>query len=672
MNRMHTFGLRLGVGLTVGLFALALQAGAATVTVSDWDSGNDGAYATSDNVGTLTNQVTAGALDTDPVVVYTFSLTNANLGGTVGDDDDTMTWTITLAASLAPFGQAGGLSSPVVHTAGPDGQFGVKSAGDTGDNLINAGEVLEFIAGPVTYTIDGGVTNTGSFVGFTTAMTHRHKTGGSAWTLDGGLTTSTAAGTGDVDLHGAKALRAEWLSGQVGTRNQRCRLYDIDFQVSTNAPITDIVVDTLTAADISTASATLGATIQSGAGITNYGIGWHLPGDVTTNMHVIVDSPTIPPPKVYSGTVTGLVVGTVYNFLGWASNAAEGVVWSTNESSFLTEPIQASGVALTSLTDTSMTVSWTTNAGCDGSLVLVRQGPAPTGVPEDDTTYATNARYGSLGTELGDAYVVFSGTGASVEVTGLTTNTTYHAAVFGYAADGALMNYQQDDPPTGARYADYITITEFQAETSDEPWGEFSTVADNGTVAISGVKLPTASAPTSSVTWTFILTNATLDDVGFANDSMTWDMTMTGEREDGGNCDIRANVVVDVPVSTAHWIMGPGDALRIDYKNGERLTFTPGEVTYSLNGGPSGTGSFRGFVRGSVLNWGGAGGPFTTAVIGGETVSGSDAVTFSTKPDVLVVDSMPGGRFRFGNVVFEVSTPGDVPPKPEGMVLMVR
>jgi len=190
---------------------------------------------------------------------------------------------------------------------------------------------------------------------------------------------------------------------------------------------------------------------------------------------------------------------------------------------------------------------------------------------------------------------------------------------------------------------------------------------------ISGDSLPTAQGDPSSVTWTFTLTNATLDDVGMANDSMTWDMTMEGDANEGVTTDIRASIVANPPVSTAHWIMGPDDAVRItasrggvDY--GQRLTFRPGPVSYSLNGGSNvGTGSFRGFVSGLAANHAG------TSTIGGETVSGgAQTVIFSTRPTELVVDSLPSGRFRFGNVSFQVTTEGGAPPKPEGMLLLAR
>ncbi|MFZ4723891.1 MAG: M6 family metalloprotease domain-containing protein [Paludibacter sp.] len=93
---------------------------------------------------------------------------------------------------------------------------------------------------------------------------------------------------------------------------------------------------------------------------------------------------------------------------------------------------QASAFTASALANNAMTVAWTRG---DGDLVLVvaRADSAvnafPNGIP-----YTANATFGS-GTEIGGGnYVVYNGTGTSVNVTALHTGTTYHYAIYEYAS----------------------------------------------------------------------------------------------------------------------------------------------------------------------------------------------------------------------------------------------
>jgi len=83
-------------------------------------------------------------------------------------------------------------------------------------------------------------------------------------------------------------------------------------------------------------------------------------------------------------------------------------------------------------------------------LVVCQDGAAPTTAPVDGTTYTANAAYGS-GTALGSGYVVYSGSGGSFTMTGLTASHTYYFRVYGFngvaASDsmsGLRENYKTD------------------------------------------------------------------------------------------------------------------------------------------------------------------------------------------------------------------------------------
>ncbi|MFZ4414160.1 MAG: M6 family metalloprotease domain-containing protein [Bacteroidales bacterium] len=93
--------------------------------------------------------------------------------------------------------------------------------------------------------------------------------------------------------------------------------------------------------------------------------------------------------------------------------------------------IQASAFTSSTLTDNSMTIGWTRGTG-DSVLIIAKAGSATTILPYAGNTYTANAIFG-LGTQLGTGnYVVYNGTGTSVNITALTQGTTYYYAIYEY------------------------------------------------------------------------------------------------------------------------------------------------------------------------------------------------------------------------------------------------
>ncbi|MEN8008627.1 MAG: Ig-like domain-containing protein, partial [Candidatus Krumholzibacteriota bacterium] len=197
----------------------------------------DVAYIPGTDNGTATVAVTSGTLNSSPEVEYTFTITEADLNG--GGGSDTMTCRMKLVAESTGI-------NPKVRDA--IGNFGASSSLDT-DTMIRRGETLKFIPLEVTYTLDGGPQQAGSFVGFDEAVLHvKNEYPRSVWTWDGGTHTSTSADLGlVVDTLGAPQLEFEWVTVGGAINDYRIRVRDIAFRLSTASDpasgITNLVVD---------------------------------------------------------------------------------------------------------------------------------------------------------------------------------------------------------------------------------------------------------------------------------------------------------------------------------------------------------------------------------------------------------------------------------------------
>ncbi len=167
-----------------------------------------------------------------------------------------------------------------------------------------------------------------------------------------------------------------------------------------------------------------------------------------------------------------------------AFNYSAGVAYndSTVSQSLSSEPTtQTSGLTFSNVQQTSMTVNWTKGNGAS-RIVLVKSGAAVDGTPTDGVTYTANAAYGS-GNSIGTSYVVYAGTGDSVNITGLTKATRYYVSVYEFNGSAGSENYLT----SSAASANQTTAT--------------TTVYSNGTgggVWSAGASWAGGVAPTSS------------------------------------------------------------------------------------------------------------------------------------------------------------------------------
>lgn len=122
---------------------------------------------------------------------------------------------------------------------------------------------------------------------------------------------------------------------------------------------------------------------------------------------------------------------------------------------------QANTIVVTAATDTTITLSWVRGTR-SAVLVVAKQAFSVDTNPSDNTTYTANAAFGS-GAQIGTGnYAVYSGTGTSVTITGLTANTFYSFRAYefnGAAGSEAYLTTKLSTNPI----SEYTFTTEYQA-----------------------------------------------------------------------------------------------------------------------------------------------------------------------------------------------------------------
>lgn len=105
-------------------------------------------------------------------------------------------------------------------------------------------------------------------------------------------------------------------------------------------------------------------------------------------------------------------------------------------------------------------VSWDVGDG-DGRIVVCRKGAPVVTNPTDNVYYIPRDTFGKAASKIGTGtgeHVVYNGSGNSVIVFGLESNTTYHFAVFEYNGAGSVFSYKTDDEPSDSVTTEWIDV----------------------------------------------------------------------------------------------------------------------------------------------------------------------------------------------------------------------
>jgi len=156
---------------------------------------------------------------------------------------------------------------------------------------------------------------------------------------------------------------------------------------------------------------------------------------------------------VYQGTgetfsLTGLSAGITYHFSiyeynGTGSNTLYQSITALTGSqvaAYETPTTQTSNFNVSGSSDSSITISWTAGDG-SSRIVIARASSTINSLPSDNSSYTGNTEFG-LGSEIGNNnFVVYSGSGTSVTVTGLQSNKKYFFTVLEYNGTTGLEQY---------------------------------------------------------------------------------------------------------------------------------------------------------------------------------------------------------------------------------------
>ncbi|MGM0579165.1 MAG: lamin tail domain-containing protein [Bacteroidota bacterium] len=206
------------------------------------------------------------------------------------------------------------------------------------------------------------------------------------------------------------------------------------------------------------------------------------PADGQTSEDVVVEE-TTSTPIGESLQLSGS--GIAYSDFAWEEPAAETKGQLNNGQTFgaaCTAPSNQATFSTpseTDIEDNQITLSWSRGDG-DGVVILARESAAVNEIPQNGTSYTSDADFSSgLADEIGSGnIVVYDGSADSVVFTGLTLGTEYHFAIFEYlSTDQCYLT--ESETISVSTTTSFDEDSEINAPATQIPSADISSVANN-------------------------------------------------------------------------------------------------------------------------------------------------------------------------------------------------
>ena len=289
-------------------------------------------------------------------------------------------------------------------------------------------------------TLNGTVTSTGNITATCLSSSFEYGTSTSYGTTVAGTLSGSASSAAITSLANNTLyhFRLNATNG-AGTTNGT----DATFTTLSNAP----TVGSATAITTSGFTANWIAPANTGSETITYTV------DVSTDNTFSTGVTTISGISSVSQAFTGLSNATQYYYRVAAVNGGGTSVYSSNAGfkTLATAPTTpATALTFSAYTASSISLNWTNGNGSN-RVVVVKAGSAPS-VPTNGITYTANAAYGSGDITASGSYVVYSGSGNSITVTGLSAASTYYFTVYENNGTGGAENYLVSSSLSGNQF----------------------------------------------------------------------------------------------------------------------------------------------------------------------------------------------------------------------------
>jgi hypothetical protein len=346
-------------------------------------------------------------------------------------------------------------------------------------------------------------------------------------------------------------------------------------------------------------------------------------------------------------TVTGLTAGVRYYVSAYEFNGSGGsenyLTANPASGSFaiaVVEPaVQASNVVISSLTYSSMTVACTKGSG-SRRIFVVRSSASTSTAPGDSTTYAANSVFGSGGTTGTGNYVVYSDTGSSVTVTGLTQLTTYTVSIYEYNGISGTENYLITSPATNSATTLFNGIS---STATGGTWSSASTWTGN-VVPGSSDNVLVASGATVTISGTVTVLSATIAAGG--------KLTLSAATTLNGNIICNGTITGGANVLTTNGnLTVSGTSAQLGFSSSSGKVVQTASKTFTLANGAS----LEHYATGTTpLNtvMSVSGGSWTWVV---DNSVNNTTISYKNSSSTTVITALPNGQ-SYGNLMIKSPT----------------